>query len=589
MHTRFTRALAAVICCIVLVASCARLEVFAASTSNTKYSNLDSSKWNLVWSDEFSGDSVDTNKWSFTIGGGGFGNNEQQYYTDSTENAYIENGCLVLNAIQESNGEENYTSAKLSSTSSWTYGRYEFRAKLPGGTGLWPAIWMLPKDINVYGGEWPICGEIDIMEYMGSDRDTVLGTLHYGNPWVYNTGYYDINGSFEDDFHDFVLEWLPGEFRWYVDGNLYQIQQDWYSADSSGTYSYPAPFNQEFYLMLNLAVGGFFPGDPNPADWTSTKFYIDYVRVYEYGGDLTPDSGSSSTQTPNVNLLQNSDFTTDYAGWTTWSENGAVFSVADSTLKADIYTTLPNTWSTQFYQNVDVYSSTTYRISFRAKSSVSRPITIGVEGVNNAALFNSTFTATPEWQTYTYDFAPSVSCGGAKLLFFLGNVEGSQNVEHTVSFDDITLIPLPDDIVTNGNFVNDLTSWSTWTENGSTYSVDAGEQCFVANIPTTLPNPWSAQLYQVIDVPAAGSYRVTFKAKASMNREIRLALEKDGQSPLMDETMSVSADWTNYSYDFTASSAASGVKLVFMLGNVGTTENMAHTISIDDISLYKIS
>lgn len=111
MHTRFTRALAAVICCIVLVASCARLEVFAASTSNTKYSNLDSSKWNLVWSDEFSGDSVDTNKWSFTIGGGGFGNNEQQYYTDSTENAYIENGCLVLNAIQESNGEENYTSA----------------------------------------------------------------------------------------------------------------------------------------------------------------------------------------------------------------------------------------------------------------------------------------------------------------------------------------------------------------------------------------------------------------------------------------------------------------------------------------------
>lgn len=589
MHTRFTRALVAVICCIVLVASCARLEVFATSTSNTKYSNLDSSKWNLVWSDEFPGDSVDTNKWSFTIGGGGFGNNEQQYYTDSTENAYIENGCLVLNAIQESNGEENYTSAKLSSTSSWTYGRYEFRAKLPGGTGLWPAIWMLPKNINVYGGEWPICGEIDIMEYMGSDRDTVLGTLHYGNPWVYNTGYYDINGSFEDDFYDFVLEWLPGEFRWYVDGNLYQIQQDWYSADSSGTYSYPAPFDQEFYLMLNLAIGGFFPGDPNPADWTSTKFYIDYVRVYEYGGDLTPDSGSSSTQTPNVNLLQNSDFTTDYAGWTTWSENGAVFSVADSTLKADIYTTLPNTWSTQFYQNVDVYSSTTYRISFRAKSSVSRPITIGVEGVNNAALFNSTFTATPEWQTYTYDFAPSVSCGGAKLLFFLGNVEGSQNVEHTVSFDDITLIPLPDDIVTNGNFVNDLTSWSTWTENGSTYSVDAGEQCFVANIPTTLPNAWSAQLYQVIDVPASGSYRVTFKAKASMNREIRLALEKDGQSPLMDETMSVSADWTNYSYDFTVSSAASGVKLVFMLGNVGTTENMAHTISIDDISLYKVS
>ena len=102
-------------------------------------------------------------------------------------------------------------------------------------------------------------------------------------------------------------------------------------------------------------------------------------------------------------------------------------------------------------------------------------------------------------------------------------------------------------------------------------------------------NSWGREITKVIDVPAAGSYRVTFKAKASMNREIRLALEKDGQSPLMDETMSVSGDWTNYSYDFTVSSAASGVKIVFMLGIVGTTENMAHTISIDDISLYKVS
>ena len=118
---------------------------------------------------------------------------------------------------------------------------------------------------------------------------------------------------------------------------------------------------------------------------------------------MTPDSGSSSTQTPNVNLLQNSDFTTAYAGWTTWSENGAVFSVADSTLKADIYTTLPNTWSTQFYQNVDVYSSTTYRVSKREKSSEIRTITILIEEVTNSTLYNSTFTSTTESQKYTYD------------------------------------------------------------------------------------------------------------------------------------------------------------------------------------------
>ena len=200
---------------------------YAASATElgTKYETLDESLWSCVWNDEFDGSSVDTTKWSYTVGGGGFGNNEQQYYTDSASNSYIQDGCLVIEALQESNGDENYTSAKLTSTESWTYGRLEFRAKLPSGTGLWPAIWMLPDDTTL---DWPISGEIDIMEYMGSDTDTVLGTLHYGNPWVYNTGYYNLadGASFADDFHTFAVEWLPGEMRWYVDGELYQIQQE---------------------------------------------------------------------------------------------------------------------------------------------------------------------------------------------------------------------------------------------------------------------------------------------------------------------------------------------------------------------------
>ncbi len=253
-----------------------------------------------MWYDEFNGAAVDTGKWEFTIGGGGFGNNEQQYYTDSTDNAFIRDGSLVLKAIQD-----------------------------------------------VYGGEWPICGEIDIMEYMGSDTDTVLGTLHYGNPWVYNTGYYDLEngGSFASGYHDFAMERLPGEIRGYVDGELYQIQQNWYSTDATGTYAYPAPFDQEFYLMLNLAVGGYFPGELVPTE--------------------------QEGQAPNVNLLANPGFDTDLSGWETWTENGSVFSCSEGCLRADIYTTLPNTWSTQFYQNVDVYSGTEYRLSFKVRSSMS--------------------------------------------------------------------------------------------------------------------------------------------------------------------------------------------------------------------------
>lgn len=238
---------------------------------------------------------------------------------------------------------------------------------------------MLKAIQAVCGGEWPVCGEIDIMEYMGSDTDTVLGTLNFGNPWVYNTGYYDLEngGSFASGYHDFAMEWPPGEIRWCVDGELYQIQQNWYSTDATGAYAYPAPFDQEFYLMLYLAVGGYFPGDPIPSDWSSTEFAIDYARIYEYTGELVP--AELAGQAPNINLLANPGFDADLSGWETWTENGSVFSCSEGCLKADVYTTLPNTWSTQFYQNVNIAEAGTYRLSFSAKASMPGQICAAVE------------------------------------------------------------------------------------------------------------------------------------------------------------------------------------------------------------------
>lgn len=586
---RKLRSLSLLIVFALLLTILAPAEVFSATPVElgTKYPSLDSNAWNLVWSDEFNGSSVDTSKWTFTVGGGGFGNNEQQYYTNSSNNAYIEDGSLVLKAIPESNGTENYTSAKLSSTESWTYGRYEFRAKLPQGTGLWPAIWMLPANINVYGGEWPICGEIDIMEYKGSVPNMALGTLHYGNPWVYNTGYYylDENESFADAYHTFTMEWLPGEIRWYVDNVLYQIQQNWYSASSTETYAYPAPFNQDFYLMLNLAVGGFFPGDPDTSDWESNKFYIDYVRVYEYTGEL--EESGSSIQTPGVNLLTNPTFDTSMDGWSTWSENGSVFAIENSTLRADIYSTLPNTWSTQLYQNVDVSSSTSYQLSFRARSTTTRPITVGLEGANNASLFSNTVTVTNDWQEFTTTFVPTSSYDNAKLLFFLGNVSGAPNSSHTVYFDNITLTPLPDERVVDGDFVNGLSNWTTWTENGSTFTASDENGC-VTTVFTTLPNAWSTQLYQNIDLPTAGTYQISFRAKSSTARQVRVALEKSGLTSPVDVTFDTSGEWTQFTYTFTVSASLSEAKLVFMMGNVGTSANQSNTIFIDNVSVYRV-
>ena len=392
--------------------------------------------------------------------------------------------------------------------------------------------------------------------------------------------------SFADDFHTFAVEWLPGEMRWYVDGELYQIQQDWYSTDSSGTtYAYPAPFNDDFHLILNLAVGGYFPGDPDTSTWTSTKFQIDYVRVYEYTGSLTESSGS--TQTPYTDLLTNSTFDSTLDGWNTWTENGSTFTVEDGAFKANVYTILPNTWSTQLYQNVPVYKDATYQLSFRAKSSVARNLTVGLEGANNSSLFSETFSVGTDWQTYTYTFSPSVSNNSAKLLFFMGNVSGTTDTAHDIYLDDITLEALPDELVTNGDFSDGLTGWETWTENGSTYNCTDG--AFVATIPTTLPNTWSAQLYQNITLPENGTYKISFKAKSSIARQITVALEKDALSPAFSQTFDVGTDWTTIEYTFSGTTSYSSAKLVFMLGNVGSTSNTAHTVQIDDVHVYQLS
>ncbi len=241
--------------------------------------------WQLVWNDEFDGSSIDSRKWEHEVNAQGGGNNELQYYTARPENSYIENGNLVIRALKETytgpEGTREYTSARLRTKNKgdWKYGRFEIRAKLPFGQGLWPAIWMLPTDW-VYGG-WAASGEIDIMELLGQEPNKVYGTLHYGGEWPNNvhtgTSYTLPNGNFSDDFHLFVLEWDTTAFRWYVDGIHYQTQTQWYSSGGA----YPAPFDQRFHLLLNVAVGGNWPGNPDDSTTFPQTMVIDYVRVYK--------------------------------------------------------------------------------------------------------------------------------------------------------------------------------------------------------------------------------------------------------------------------------------------------------------------
>lgn len=243
-------------------------------------------EWVNVWGDEFDGELIDRTKWANDINANGGGNNELQYYTDDSQNSFIENGNLVIQALDTPHsgldGSKNYSSGKLHTKfrGSWKYGRVEARAKLPIGQGIWPAIWMLPMP-NEYGG-WASSGEIDIVELVGHEPSTVHGTIHYGAAWPNNsstgTDYELDSGTFFDEFHVFAVEWEEGEIRWYVDGELFQTITSWYS--ENGTY--PAPFDKPFYLLLNVAVGGNWPGNPNGSTPFPARMEVDYVRVYEW-------------------------------------------------------------------------------------------------------------------------------------------------------------------------------------------------------------------------------------------------------------------------------------------------------------------
>jgi beta-glucanase (GH16 family) len=243
-------------------------------------------QWRLVWSDEFSYKGLpDPAKWSYDVGGHGWGNKEQQFYTDRrNENARVENGSLIIEARRDNWRGHEYTSARVISKTKgdWTYGRFEVRAKLPGGKGAWPAIWMLPTNWR-YGG-WPNSGEIDIMEQVGYEPQVVHCSVHtksYNhNINTHKTATTDVSNA-TTAFNVYAVEWTPDEIRGYVNDRLYFTFKNERLTNSSADYK-EWPFDQPFHLLLNIAVGGTWGGAQgvDPKVWPQ-RMVIDYVRVYQ--------------------------------------------------------------------------------------------------------------------------------------------------------------------------------------------------------------------------------------------------------------------------------------------------------------------
>lgn len=270
-----------------LLFSSALLLLLFASVSSFQNKRAE---WTLTWSDEFDSRDpagIDAGKWTAQSGGSGWGNKELQFYTNQPRNVSMNGkGSLVISVLKEKvekcwYGECQYSSARLITKNKFAqkYGRIEARIKIPFGKGIWPAFWMLGNDIDSVG--WPTCGEIDIMENIGSEPEVVHGTIHgpgySGGSGV--TGKYVLKTGtrFSDSFHVFAVEWEPTEIRWFVDGEMYQRKTP---ADLPKGARWV--FDHPFFIILNVAVGGNWPGAPDDTTKFPQMMVVDYVRVYEH-------------------------------------------------------------------------------------------------------------------------------------------------------------------------------------------------------------------------------------------------------------------------------------------------------------------
>jgi beta-glucanase (GH16 family) len=289
-------------------------------------------QWNIVWSDEFNGSSINLTKWTFDLGDNcpqncNWGNQELEYYTSRTNNAYVANGVLHIVARQESYAGYSFTSARMKTQGRYStpaYGRFEWRAKLPSGVGMWPALWMLGTNITTVG--WPTCGEIDVVENNGATPTWVQGSLHWGPSGgeINRTATYNfVSPDSVTNWHTYDLIWNPGSIQFYVDGNPYE--------NDTGL---STPFNAPFFFIMNLAVGGTYVGQPigntnsigniEAGTVFPQEMQVDYVRVYEQTAPLaiavTPQSDGSLSLSWPTNIVCHLQVQTNSIVGGNWSD-----------------------------------------------------------------------------------------------------------------------------------------------------------------------------------------------------------------------------------------------------------------------------
>ncbi len=557
--------------------------------------------YTLQWHDEFDGDKLNENDWNYETHEPGWVNNELQAYVKSDENVYVKDGKLVIKPVKTGEGENaTYTSGRINTQNKhdFTYGRFEVRAKVPTGKGYLPAFWMMPTNENLYG-QWPRCGEIDIMEVMGSDVSKAYGTIHYGNPHSESQGTKVLTkGNFADEYHVFSCEWEPGSIKWYMDGELYHQENDWHSTTvGQGTVSYPAPFDQPFYMILNLAVGGSWVGYPDETtDFENQAFVVDWVRAYQkesYDENVTKPEKEVILRDPdeNGNYTNNGDFSEaedldDDENWKFLTDKGGEGSAKIENKEIVIETTNAGTvdYSVQLVQGgIPLKRGNVYTVSFDAYADEARTMKVDVSAPDRSYqryLDDTVVDLTTDKKTYTYTFnMEDKDDANGRLEFNLGNTDSVSTVHisnvsikstGTFEIDDSKKALSDGNYIYNGSFqegTNRLAYWDVVDAgNHAEYGVTSLADGRRLKLSTTGCTSAGDVVLKQEELPltANGNYELSFEASADAAKEITVHVAG------FDQTFTLSEEKETYTYKFSTGESVNAPAIAFDLGVNGT-------------------
>ncbi|WP_407398582.1 carbohydrate binding domain-containing protein [Treponema sp.] len=592
--------------------------------------------YDLKFEDNFDGKKLDESKWNYELHEPGWVNSELQSYIKSDKNIYVKNGNLVIQPIKEETKSENkFTSGRINTQHKFDfkYGLAEARLKVPKGKGFLPAFWMMPTDESKYGS-WPKCGEIDIMEVLGDKVNKTYGTLHFGEPHTMAQKEYLLKkGNFADEFHTFACEWEPGLIKFYVDGVEFAKFDDWFTKKLyDDEEPYPAPYNQPFYLILNVAVGGNWPGypDANTKFGENAQMVVDYVRVYQkksYNENVTRQEEVVEVRAPGAdgNYIRNGGFNPenlkDNKEWKFMTQQGGSGDAAIAGNTLTVKTTKPGTidYSIQLVQaDIPLERGYQYEFSFDAWSTKNRKMKAKLcapdRGWKNY-FGDVNVELTPNKKHYSYKFSMDDKTDpNARLDFNMGATPSTDPINianvKLVKLGKAKIVKKSDmkkdkfDLIYNGDFSFSAKQWEfyKYDTNSCDLTVDQEKQAAQITIRDTKDVDWKIQLMQKkIPLMKGKKYRLTFDAWSTIPRMMKYACQRDGA---LWKQRHGSEDWTAYNEaptcELTTSKQTftqdfemaydddSDVILTFSLGTIDKNITKEHDVFIDNVKLVEI-